>query len=58
MSTARKDPQPHGGSSRAPEPGETTIPELEADETVAPRPEEEIADIARAVPDTSDHGAD
>lgn len=26
------------------------VPHLEADETVPPRPEEEIADVARAVP--------
>ncbi|WP_345712342.1 hypothetical protein [Kineococcus glutinatus] len=32
------------------------IPELEADEDVAPRPEEEIADVARAEPDVEPHG--
>jgi 4-alpha-glucanotransferase len=31
-------------------------PELEDDENVAPRPEEDIADLARAVPDVTDHG--
>lgn len=37
----------------APGPGEETpLPELEADETVAPRPEEEIADLLRADPTT------
>ena len=36
--------------------GRTDIPELEADETVAPRPEEEIADVARATPDPAGHG--
>ena len=40
---------------RAPRPDETTIPELEVDETIAPRPEEEVADFARAEPDTDDH---
>lgn len=35
---------------------EPTIPELEDDETVAPRPEEEIADVLRAQPDVEDHG--
>lgn len=40
---------------RHPAPGEPTIPELEADETIAPRPEEEIADVLRAEPDTEDH---
>lgn len=38
-----------------PAPGELTIPELEADQTVAPRPEEEIADVLRAEPDVTDH---
>lgn len=43
-------PQPH-----VPAPGEPSIPELEVDETIAPRPEEEIADVARAEPDIEDH---
>lgn len=34
-----------------------TIPELEEDETIAPRPEEEIADVLRAEPDVADHSA-
>ncbi|GEL93547.1 MBL fold metallo-hydrolase [Cellulomonas composti] len=32
------------------------VPELEYDETVPPRPEEEIADVARSVPDPQGHG--
>ena len=32
------------------------VPELEFDETVPPRPEEEVADVARAVPDRAGHG--
>lgn len=32
-----------------------TVPELEVDENVAPRPEEEIADLLRAEPDVGDH---
>jgi hypothetical protein len=32
------------------------VPELEYDENVPPRPEEEIADVARAVPDPEGHG--
>lgn len=32
------------------------VPELEVDETVPPRPEEEVADVARAVPDPAGHG--
>lgn len=38
-----------------PRPDEPTVPELEDDEDVAPRPEEEIADALRAEPDTTDH---
>ncbi len=34
---------------------EPTVPELEVDQTVAPRPEEEIADVLRAKPDVEDH---
>lgn len=47
----------HEGTAHGhvPEPGEPTIPELEADETIAPRPEEEIADALRAEPDVADH---
>ena len=39
---------------RAPAPDESSIPELEDDETIAPRPEEELADVARAEPDLGD----
>ena len=38
-----------------PAPDESSIPELEVDETIAPRPEEEIADALRATPDVEDH---
>jgi|GEM_PF-1096484 len=34
-----------------------TVPEIEADESIAPRPEEEIADALRAEPDVADHSA-
>jgi len=34
---------------------EPTVPELEEDQTIAPRPEEEIADALRAKPDLEDH---
>jgi hypothetical protein len=34
-----------------------SIPELEVDQTIAPRPEEEIADVSRAKPDVEDHSA-
>ncbi|MCH6230881.1 hypothetical protein MK786_09045 [Microbacterium sp. CFH 31415] len=45
-----RDTQPH-----IPADGEASVPEIEVDENVAPRPEEEIADVARAEPDTTDH---
>ncbi len=32
------------------------VPVLEYDETVPPRPEEEVADVSRAAPDPSGHG--
>lgn len=34
---------------------EPSVPELEADESIPPRPEEEIADVLRAMPDLEDH---
>ncbi|MFE1644795.1 hypothetical protein [Microbacterium sp. P01] len=34
---------------------EPSIPELETDETIPPRPEEEIADVLRTQPDLEDH---
>ncbi|KJQ53554.1 hypothetical protein [Microbacterium sp. SA39] len=40
-----------------PGPDEASVPELEADETIAPRPEEEIADVLRAEPDLGDHSS-
>ena len=45
----------HPAHDHIPEPGEPSVPELEDDENVAPRPEEEIADILRAKPDVEDH---
>ena len=42
-------------ASHVPSPEEPSIPELEEDQTIAPRPEEEIADALRATPDTQDH---
>jgi hypothetical protein len=45
---------PHA-HDHVPAPGEATVPELEEDENVAPRPEEEIADVLRAEPDVEDH---
>jgi len=45
----------HSSPGHIPGPDEPSIPELEADENIAPRPEEEIADALRAEPDTEDH---
>lgn len=46
----------HDVEHRVPGPGEADIPELEVDETIPPRPEEEAADLFRAQPDVGDHG--
>ncbi|MCU1407176.1 MAG: hypothetical protein JWQ43_3479 [Glaciihabitans sp.] len=45
----------HPKHEHIPAPDEPTVPELEVDQTVAPRPEEEIADALRAQPDVTDH---
>lgn len=50
--SARHD---HSSPEDIPDPDEPSIPELEIDETIAPRPEEEIADVLRTQPDTDDH---
>ncbi len=34
---------------------EPSVPELETDETIPPRPEEDIANVLRAEPDLEDH---
>ena len=47
----------HPHENHIPSEDESSIPELEADQTVAPRPEEEIADVLRAEPDVEDHSA-
>ena len=52
---AVSDHNEHSSHEHIPGPGEATIPELEDDETIAPRPEEEIADALRAKPDLEDH---
>lgn len=41
----------HSSGERTPSPDEHDIPELEVDQSQAPRPEEEIADALRAEPD-------
>ena len=48
-------PNAHTPQQHIPGPGEPSVPELEIDETIAPRPEEEIADLLRAKPDVEDH---
>ena len=45
----------HPLHDHVPAPDEPTVPELEEDETIPPRPEEEIADELRAKPDVEDH---
>jgi len=45
----------HSSPKHIPGPGEPSVPELEDDETIPPRPEEAIADVARATPDVEDH---
>ena len=50
MIAPREKPEDH------PAPGEGPIPKLENDENIAPRPEEEIADLLRAEPDAEGHG--
>ena len=49
------DPNEHPSPKHVPGPGEPSVPELEVDENIAPRPEEEIADVLRAKPDVEDH---
>ena len=51
-------PANDAGAHHVPAPDEPSIPELEEDEDIAPRPEEEIADELRAKPDVGDHSAD
>ncbi|MFH8249079.1 hypothetical protein ACH3VR_01765 [Microbacterium sp. B2969] len=51
MSTPHDRSFPH----HIPAPDEPSVPELEEDENIAPRPEEEIADVLRAEPDVEDH---
>jgi hypothetical protein len=53
MSATTGDRDPHEVLPDGSIPG---IPELEFDEDIAPRPEENIADVARATPDTAEHG--
>ena len=45
----------HSPHNHIPSADESSIPELEIDQTIAPRPEEEIADVLRAKPDVEDH---
>lgn len=46
---------PHSTQNHIPGPDEVSVPELEADQTIAPRPEEVIADVLRAKPDIEEH---
>ena len=47
----------HSPQNHIPSPDEPSVPELEVDQTIPPRPEEEIADVLRAKPDVEDHSA-
>jgi len=51
-STVSDHPEP---LKHVPTADETSVPEIEVDQTVAPRPEDEIADVVRAEPDVEDH---
>ncbi len=55
LSVYRADRAEHPSTPHIPAPGEASIPELEQDETIPPRPEEEAADLARAKPDVTGH---
>lgn len=46
----------HRLGHHVPAPGEPSVPEIEVDETIPPRPEEEVADVLRAKPEVEDHG--
>ncbi|MBW9094996.1 hypothetical protein JNB62_15010 [Microbacterium jejuense] len=48
-------PDERSAHDHVPAEDEPSIPELEEDENIAPRPEEEIADVLRAKPDVADH---
>ncbi|WP_457099915.1 hypothetical protein [Microbacterium sp. P5_E9] len=48
-------PNEHSPEHHIPGPDEPSVPELEVDENIAPRPEEEIADVLRSTPDVADH---
>ena len=48
----------HVASPHIPDADEQVFPELEEDQTIAPRPEEDLADVLRAEPDTRDHSHD
>ena len=52
---AVSDHSEDSSAGHIPGPDEPSVPELEVDETIPPRPEEEAADVARAKPDVEDH---
>jgi hypothetical protein len=53
--SAMSDHSAHPTPEHIPAADEPSVPEIEDDQTVAPRPEEEIADVLRATPDVADH---
>lgn len=48
-------PNDQSSHGHIPDPEEPTVPVIEVDQTMAPRPEEEVADVLRAKPDVEDH---
>lgn len=49
--------EPDARTADVPPPADRdAVPVLEYDETIAPRPEEDVADVARAQPDPQGHG--
>lgn len=48
-------PSDHPHTPHIPAPDEPSVPEIEFDENIPPRPEEEIADELRAEPDLDEH---
>lgn len=45
----------HPPAEHIPDADEPSLPELETNQTVPPRPEEDVADELRAEPDLDDH---
>ncbi|GAB3631874.1 hypothetical protein GCM10027421_12270 [Microbacterium shaanxiense] len=48
-------PEDQSHRKHIPGPSEATVPDIELDENIAPRLEEELADLLRSEPDVEDH---